>query len=215
MERHHNEMILDGIRRAPSAGRPILTHMTSATRVIVMVAMEEEAQFLYPLLGDGLVEQPPIRGIVKTLRGNVKGLTVDVVVSGIGAVFASSALTAALSASPAMAVISCGCSGAHIPEQHMGDIVIGAVSRQPCSASPLSAGPLSVGPLSVGLFMRQHSPAQPSLRALPRQPSAVSLSLRRARGLRSSRGALCAPLIGCGVTRPPGVHRRWSLCKRK
>ena len=95
-------------------------------RVIVMVAMEEEAQFLYPLIENGLVEQPPIRGIVKSFRGEVDGLTVDVVVSGIGAVFAASAMTAALSASPAMAVISCGCSGAHIPEQRMGDIVIGS-----------------------------------------------------------------------------------------
>ena len=90
------------------------------------VAMEEEAKFLDPLIEKGLVEQPPIRGIVKSFRGEVDGLTVDVVVSGIGAVFAASAMTAALSASPAMAVISCGCSGAHIPEQRMGDIVIGS-----------------------------------------------------------------------------------------
>jgi len=107
--------------RAPAlASRKIMTN-----RIIVMVAMEEEAQFFYPLL-DEQVEQESIRGIVKTVRGKLNGISIDVVISGIGAVYAAAAMTAALTSGPADAVISCGCSGAHMPEQRMGDIVIGS-----------------------------------------------------------------------------------------
>lgn len=90
-----------------------------------MVAMEEEAQYLYPLLED-VTDRPPVRGIVRAVRGSLHGLTVDVVISGIGAVYASCATTATLTQEPALAVLSCGCSGAHMPEQTMGDIVIGS-----------------------------------------------------------------------------------------
>jgi len=102
------------------------------SRVVVMVAMEEEAQFLRPLLED-VSERPDVVGVVKTYRGTLSGLMVDIVISGIGNTYAAMATTATLTAEPAMAVVSCGCSGAHMPEQRMGDIVIGA------TVTPLAA----------------------------------------------------------------------------
>merc|ERR1712087_38759 len=90
----------------------------------VMVAMEEEAQFIYPLCS-GLVELPKQLGIVKCTRGTLGGLSVDIVISGIGAVYAAMATTAVLLQGPVSAVISCGCAGAHLPEQVAGDIVLG------------------------------------------------------------------------------------------
>lgn len=54
-------------------------------------------------------------------------MQVDIVISGIGAVWAASATTAALlSGGKADAIISCGCSGAHVVGQKMGDMVLGA-----------------------------------------------------------------------------------------
>ena len=50
-------------------------------------------------------------------------------ISGIGAVYAASATTAALLSGPYAAVLSCGCSGAHVVGQKMGDLVLGAQVR--------------------------------------------------------------------------------------
>lgn len=86
--------------------------------------MEEEAQFFYPYLEDA-TDLDSVCGIVRTVRGKLEGCTVDVVICGIGAVHAAMATTAALTAGPADAVLSCGCSGAHLPSQVVGDIVIG------------------------------------------------------------------------------------------
>jgi len=92
-----------------------------------MVAMEEEAQYLRPLLGDvHTIDMPGVYGD-KCSRGYVGDAEVDIVISGIGAVWAASATTAALlSGGKADAVISCGCSGAHVSGQKMGDVVLGA-----------------------------------------------------------------------------------------
>jgi len=102
-------------------------------RVVVMIAMEEEAQFFRPFL-KGMHELEPVTGVVKIYRGMLEGATVDICISGIGAVHAAAAMTATLLSGPApAAVLSCGCSGAHRPEQTKGDIVVGA------SVTPLSA----------------------------------------------------------------------------
>ena len=111
-------------------------------RVVIMVAMEEEAQYLRPLLADGAqsVSLPGIRTPVS--RGLIDGIQVresppvpllaprqashtrrrrawqvDIVISGIGTVFAASATTATLLSGPCAAVLSCGCSGAHVHGQ--------------------------------------------------------------------------------------------------
>jgi len=103
----------------------------STMRIVIMVAMEEEAQYLRPLLtGVHNIDMPGVHGD-KASRGYAGEAVVDIVVSGIGAVWASSATTAALLAiTPAGgkvdAVISCGCSGAHAYGQKMGDMVIGS-----------------------------------------------------------------------------------------
>lgn len=96
-----------------------------STRVVVMVAMEEEAQYLRPMLTNTTALD--VIGLRGCSRGYVGGLTVDIVVSGIGAVFASSATTKALMLEPTApaAVLSCGCAGAHVEHQRMGDIVLG------------------------------------------------------------------------------------------
>eukprot|EP00966_Prymnesium_polylepis_P330963 7386553-Prymnesium_polylepis.2 len=102
-------------------------------RIVVMIAMEEEAQFFKPYLDDmRRLDDTP--GIVATYRGALNGATVDVCVSGIGAVYAATAITAALLHGPQpVAVLSCGCAGAHRPDQAKGDIVLGAL------VTPLSA----------------------------------------------------------------------------
>lgn len=96
-----------------------------ASRALVVVAMEEEAQYLRPLLRN--TAELPMRGIVGETftRGYLENLEVDIVISGIGAVHAASATTAALLANTYTAVLSCGCSGAHALGQKMGDLVLG------------------------------------------------------------------------------------------
>jgi len=104
-------------------------------RVVIMVAMEEEAQYLYPMMDAGAETLPEAAGIVKSTRGTMHGMPVDIVVSGIGAVYAAMATTAALmqQRDTRSCIISCGCSGAHLCEQVAGDIVLGK------SVVPLSA----------------------------------------------------------------------------
>lgn len=100
-------------------------------RIVVMVAMEEEALYLRPLLGkDGAPHREhDLRGVVgnKCTRYSLDGTDIDVVISGIGGVHASSATTAALlSGGPCAAVLSVGCAGAHRFGQKMGDLVLGS-----------------------------------------------------------------------------------------
>jgi len=91
-----------------------------------MMAMEEEAKYVYPLLDAGVETLPSLPGVVKRYRGCIRGMPVDIAISGIGGVFAAMATTAVLTNSADVAaVFSCGCSGAHMPEQRAGDIVIG------------------------------------------------------------------------------------------
>ena len=103
----------------------LLAGAVCESRVVVMVAMEEEAQFLRPMLTN--TTDLNVIGLQGCSRGYVGGLTVDIIISGIGAVFASSATTKALMLEPAApaAVLSCGCAGAHVEDQRMGDIVLG------------------------------------------------------------------------------------------
>jgi len=107
---------------------------SSPRRLVVMIAMEEEAQFFKPFLSDMRSFEPVPGGVVAAYRGTLSGVVVDICVSGIGAVHAAAAMTATLLNWPApMAVISCGCAGAHRPSQAKGDIVLGA------TVAPLSA----------------------------------------------------------------------------
>jgi len=93
-------------------------------RVVVMFAMEEEAQFFYPSL-ENKRDLPALPGVVRRVRGEMGNVTVDCILSGIMAVHAAMATTATLTDAPADAVLSVGCSGAHLPEQGCGDLVIG------------------------------------------------------------------------------------------
>lgn len=97
------------------------------TRIVIMVAMEEEAQYLKPLVGG--VKPVTMPGVEEVTRGNIDGVDIDIVISGIGAVNAASATTAALLYGPCAAVLSCGCSGAHVTGQKLGDIVLGSHVR--------------------------------------------------------------------------------------
>jgi len=96
----------------------------SSARIVVMLAMEEEAQFFYPYL-ENRRDLPPLPGVVRRIRGEVDNVTVDCAISGIMAVHAAMATTAVLTESLPDAVLSVGCSGAHLPEQGCGDLVIG------------------------------------------------------------------------------------------
>ena len=99
--------------------------MAAQRNVLVMVAMEEEAQYLKPYLENPT--EVTLRGIpYAVLRGTIKGVQVDIVVSGIGAVYAASATSAALLQTTPDCVLSVGCSGAHQPGQGVGDVVLGS-----------------------------------------------------------------------------------------
>ena len=99
--------------------------MAGQRNVLVMVAMEEEAQYLKPYLQNPT--EVTLRGIpYAVLRGTIKGVQVDIVVSGIGAVYAASATSAALLQTTPDCVLSVGCSGAHQPGQGVGDVVLGS-----------------------------------------------------------------------------------------
>jgi len=90
-----------------------------------MYAMEEEAKFFYPCL-ENMRDLPALAGVVRCVRGEIGDLTVDCCISGIMAVHAAMATTSVLLDSPADAVLSVGCSGAHLPEQGCGDVVVGS-----------------------------------------------------------------------------------------
>ena len=69
-----------------------------------------------------------LRGIPceAVLSGAIRGVQVDVVVSGIGAVYAASATSAALLQTTPDCILSVGCSGAHQPGQGVGGVVLGS-----------------------------------------------------------------------------------------
>ena len=98
--------------------------MTSvqARYVLVMCAMEEEARYLRDRMND--CSEIPLTGAMRRTRGTIGGVMVDLVISGIGGVYATMATTAAILDQKPIAVFSCGCSGAHVRELRMGDVVL-------------------------------------------------------------------------------------------
>lgn len=92
------------------------------SHVLVMCAMEEEARYLRDRMDD--CSEVPLTGAMRRTRGTIGGVTVDLVISGIGGVYATMATTAAILDQKPTAVFSCGCSGAHVRDLRMGDVVI-------------------------------------------------------------------------------------------
>ena len=92
------------------------------SHVLVMCAMEEEARYLRDRMDD--CSEVPLAGAMRRTRGTIGGVTVDLVISGIGGVYATMATTAAILDQKPTAVFSCGCSGAHVRDLRMGDVVI-------------------------------------------------------------------------------------------
>ena len=66
----------------------------------------------------------PLTGAMRRTRGSIGGMAVDLVVSGIGTVYGTLATTAAILDRKPIAVLSCGCSGAHVRDLRMGDVVL-------------------------------------------------------------------------------------------
>eukprot|EP00964_Phaeocystis_antarctica_P007238 scaffold3930_cov68-Phaeocystis_antarctica.AAC.1 len=93
-----------------------------ARYVLVMCAMEEEAWYLRDRMND--CSEVPLTGAMRRTRGTIGGVVVDLVISGIGGVYATMATTAAILDRKPIAVFSCGCSGAHVRELRMGDVVL-------------------------------------------------------------------------------------------
>ena len=93
-----------------------------ARYVLVMCAMEEEARYLRDRMDD--CSEIPLTGAMRRTRGTIGGVMVDLVISGIGGVYATMATTAAILDQKPIAVFSCGCSGAHVRELRMGDVVL-------------------------------------------------------------------------------------------
>ena len=93
-----------------------------ARYVLVMCAMEEEARYLRDRMND--CSEVPLTGAMRRTRGTIGGVVVDLVISGIGGVYATMATTAAILDRKPIAVFSCGCSGAHVRELRMGDVVL-------------------------------------------------------------------------------------------
>ena len=92
------------------------------SHVLVMCAMEEQARYLRDRMDD--CSEVPLTGAMRRTRGTIGGVTVDLVISGIGGVYATMATTAAILDQKPTAVFSCGCSGAHVRDLRMGDVVI-------------------------------------------------------------------------------------------
>lgn len=90
--------------------------------VLVMCAMEEEASFMRDRMND--CSEVPLTGAMRRTRGSIGGMAVDLVVSGIGTVYGTLATTAAVLDRKPIAVLSCGCSGAHVRDLRMGDVVL-------------------------------------------------------------------------------------------
>ena len=86
------------------------------SHVLVMCAMEEEATYLRDRMDD--CSEVPLTGAMRRTRGTIGGVTVDLVISGIGGVYATMATTAAILDQKPTAVFSCGCSGAHCRTRH-------------------------------------------------------------------------------------------------
>ena len=80
------------------------------SHVLVMCAMEEEARYLRDRMDD--CSEVPLTGAMRRTRGT------------IGGVYATMATTAAILDQKPTAVFSCGCSGAHVRDLRMGDVVI-------------------------------------------------------------------------------------------
>ena len=92
------------------------------SHVLVMCAMEEEARYLRDRMDD--CSEVPLTGAMRRTRGTIGGGTGGLVISGIGGVYATMATTAAILDQKPTAVFSCGCSGAHVRDLRMGDVVI-------------------------------------------------------------------------------------------
>lgn len=99
--------------------------------------MEEEARYVRDRMID--VEDSPLTGALRRTRGKIGSVPVELVVSGIGGVYASQSTTAALLERKPIAILSCGCSGAHVPELKMGDVVL-ASEVKPLDAVVLERG---------------------------------------------------------------------------
>ena len=104
--------------RTPAAN----VNSDAMSHVLVMCAMEEEARYLRDRMDD--CSEVPLTGAMRRTRGTIGGVTVDLVISGIGGVYATMATTAAILDQKPTAVFSCGCSGAHVRDLRMGDVVI-------------------------------------------------------------------------------------------
>ena len=121
-----------------------------APYVLVMCAMEEEAVYLRDRMND--CSELPLTGAMRRTRGSISSVVVDLVISGIGGVYATMATTAAILDRRPTAVFSCGCSGAHVRELRMGDVVLAS------AVNPMSKiGCLRSSWLSGGLFQRTRS----------------------------------------------------------
>jgi len=105
--------------------------------VLVICAMEEEAKYLRDLMSD--CKEVDLLGAMRRTRGTINGMEVDLVLCGIGGVYATQATTAAVLDRKPIAILSCGCSGAHVKELRMGDVVL-ASEVTPLDAVVLERG---------------------------------------------------------------------------
>ena len=114
--------------------------------VLVICAMEEEARYFRPHLSQP--SELPLAGALRRTRGFVGTACVHLVVCGIGSVHATMATTAALQHVHPIAILNCGCSGAHVRELRVGDVVVAT----------------DVAPLDVGVIARDGAVRRPGVR---------------------------------------------------
>ena len=92
------------------------------TRIAVICAMDSEAAHLRQQLV-GAAEQPLARW--RRTRGTLAGVSVDLIVSGIGMVSASATTSALCLLDPPDLLLNYGCAGAHRLDLGPGDVIIG------------------------------------------------------------------------------------------
>eukprot|EP00471_Norrisiella_sphaerica_P006949 CAMPEP_0184491024 /NCGR_PEP_ID=MMETSP0113_2-20130426/19449_1 /TAXON_ID=91329 /ORGANISM="Norrisiella sphaerica, Strain BC52" /LENGTH=375 /DNA_ID=CAMNT_0026875197 /DNA_START=143 /DNA_END=1270 /DNA_ORIENTATION=- len=97
------------------------------SRYIIICAVEEEAKHVREQMRD--LRDIPLAGIRRRSRGKIGAHVVDLVLSDIGVSNAASAATALCleeGQGVIKAILSVGCSGAHLDTLELGDVVIGS-----------------------------------------------------------------------------------------
>ena len=122
-----------------------MSAVTKVGPVVVVCAVEEEAQHVRQWIADSETGGKKLAGLFPITRGTCNGLEVCLVISDIGHANAAAATTAACILLEPCAVISCGCAGAHTVNLLPGDVVIATETKPMAQCKMLKDGTIRPG----------------------------------------------------------------------